>query len=187
MRTKYEEEFWDKQAELENLEDLLTEKATVAKLIKILTKGIKADRIVELGSAIGRLTVPIAKKFPKSEVFGVDISAKMIKRAKKAKNIKYIKTDGKTINLDNIDYVYSITLFQHLEEDELKNYLQEVYNCLNTGGSFIFQFVEGEERTELSQQYSESEITDWVRAVGFKVVDVKQAIYPNWKFVTLIK
>lgn len=193
-RVKEEKQYWDNFSKLKNAQDLLTEEATIEKCMNRLFASdvnFNPKVVLEIGSAIARLTIPVAKELPNAVVVGLDVSDKLIeiaeKNVKKAKvkNIHFELGDGRNIpdGIHNLDFVYSITTFQHITEEGVKGYIQQVGKLLNKRGKFIFQFVEGEEKSAMSQQYNSEQMKEWCEESGLYVYDMVHDIYPNWVFL----
>lgn len=205
-RSEKEKLFWDKFATQKAIESKIADSPTET-ILKIIDKTIegmdkKPVSIMELGSGTGRLTIPVAKKYKNAGITGIDISSKMNtiakRKAKGLKNINFITTNGRELPITDIDFIYSITVFQHIDEEGVKSYLNEIYKVLNKGGMFLFQFVEGNERNEFSQQYSLEEMASWISRAGFSASDTGFKLdnsiigtlmkkYPNWKWALCIK
>jgi len=64
-----------------DLYNLLFAKWLFANIIRQINR--EKSKILDLGTGTGELAIRIAKKFPKSEVIGLDISPDMINEAKK--------------------------------------------------------------------------------------------------------
>lgn len=82
-------EFWEEQADKHGTADLATapdhhyRKLEIGRLASAIAT-IEHDTILDVGCGNGYSTIELAKKFPASNVLGVDFSAKMIEQAKKA-------------------------------------------------------------------------------------------------------
>jgi 2-polyprenyl-3-methyl-5-hydroxy-6-metoxy-1,4-benzoquinol methylase len=94
-----------------------------------LTNFINKDSVVlDVGCGIGRVEKYLAPHV--KEIFGVDISRRMIKIAKKAlenyDNVYFIKNNGRDLSIfeDNkFDFVFSILVLQHLEKEDAYIYI----------------------------------------------------------------
>jgi 2-polyprenyl-3-methyl-5-hydroxy-6-metoxy-1,4-benzoquinol methylase len=138
------------------------------------------NNVLEIGCGIGRLLVPLAEKHNECNFYGIDISDEMIKLAPKKDNIKYQEL------ADNLDLVYSILVFQHIEHQEKINYIKLAYEKLKVDGILFFQFVIGEENSPYSYQTSKVEISKILNDVGFKNFTYFQILFRN-KFCVEIK
>ena len=105
----------------------------------------------------------------------------MIKLAPKRNNIKYQEVS------DNLDLVYSILVFQHIEHQEKINYIKLAYEKLKVGGNLFFQFVIGKENSPYSYQTSKFEIENILNNVGFNNLTFTNHMHPDWMFVKATK
>lgn len=151
-------------------------------------------RMLEIGCGIGRLTLPMAMKFPTAKIVGVDISDKMLLRFKalhgKPRNIKLVCNDGRSLPklFKPYDAVYSMLTFQHIDKEGIREYIKEISSVMDKGGIFRFQFVQGEENSAFSQQYYRGEILMMLMSNGFKVKDIQiNLIHEQWVWITAIK
>ena len=135
------------------------------------------NNVLEIGCGIGRLLVPLAEKYDECNFYGIDISDEMIKLAPKKDNIKYQKV------ANNLDLVYSMLVFQHIEHQEKINYAKLAYDNLKNGGNIYFQFVIGEENSPYSYQTSKTEIEKILTNVGFNKLVFENHMHPQWMFV----
>lgn len=101
--------------------------------------------VLELGCGIGRLTIPLARRFPR--VDAIDISDEMIARAKELHknyaNVRFMVGNGRDLaNLSTAAYdlVFSYIVLQHIPESEITyNYFREFARVLRVQGYFLFQ------------------------------------------------
>jgi len=139
------------------------------------------NNVLEIGCGIGRLLVPLAEKYNECNFYGIDISDEMIKLAPKKDNIKYQEL------ADNLDLVYSMLVFQHIDHQEKIKYIKLAYEKLKVGGILFFQFVVGEENSAYSYQTSRFEIDRILNDVGFKNLIFTDHMHPEWMFVKATK
>jgi cyclopropane fatty-acyl-phospholipid synthase-like methyltransferase len=139
------------------------------------------NNVLEIGCGIGRLLFPLADKYRECNFYGIDISDEMIKLAPKKNNIKYQQLS------DNLDLVYSMLVFQHIEHQEKIDYINLAYQKLKFGGNLFFQFVIGEENSPYSYQTSKFEIYRILNNVGFKNLIFTEHMHPQWMFVRATK
>jgi cyclopropane fatty-acyl-phospholipid synthase-like methyltransferase len=192
-RVKQEQIFWDEFASQDNVEELIadTEVEDALDIFGFSHLDIKPKHVVELGCGVGRILIPFAKANPKVSFTGIDISKKMIAKAKKkaktekVKNVELLANDGREILLDKVNYVYSFTVFQHIDAEGVQTYFKEVAKALAVGGVFKFQYVEGSENSAFSQQYKREQIEDWLMEAGFSKGDFQESVInPNWNVIT---
>jgi len=101
--------------------------ATAAKLLKEPERKIAQDianridsgTLVDLGSGTGDLSIQIAKNLPKIKVYGIDLSKKMVKIARRhAKDIENAQFEiGNAVDLpfedDSVDFIVSTGSLHH--------------------------------------------------------------------------
>lgn len=100
-------------------------------LPKIQKHRIHTNRCIDFGCGIGRYSFPLAAHF--HEVVGVDISEQMLQKAKSIAHEKQISNTRfiHTNDLENlkkpVDFIYSVNVFQHIED---QNHIQEILQNL---------------------------------------------------------
>lgn len=107
-----------------------------------------ADRVVEIGCGIGRLTRPLARRARR--VVGVDVSPGMVRKARQAladlDNVELLVGNGSDLSAlpdGSADIVYSFIVFQHIPDPTITcNYVREIGRVLRTGGWTVFQVSE---------------------------------------------
>lgn len=175
--------------------------ACLEQILPALERGVGARkarskaRILDLGCGMGRLTLPVARHFSKAEVVGVDISAPMLDRARKAAadagldDVRLELGDGRALPaVGPLNAAYSMITLQHMPWDAQAGYIAAVAAALKPGGVFRFQVVEGDERVFLSQQTSEAAVRAACEAAGLEVEAVDRgAMCPVWIWVTAVK
>ena len=151
----------------------------------MMFNGGKRDHMkcLEIGCAIGRILVPMSKKF--EEAIGVDVSNEMVnegqKHVKDIKNCKIIQNSGSDLSMfsDNyFDFCYSYIVFQHITEKIIvEKYITEVSRILKKDCVFRLQVrgivddVPDEITTWNGVQYSSQEMNQIVSKNGFEVVE----------------
>lgn len=200
-RVKKETNFWNSEEARNHIGDTeLDLDICLSNILKAFPNNPK--RILEIGCGIGRLTIPIAKKYPNAKVFGVDISETLIKygisqaEKEKIKNVFFHVNDGRELpSLPKIDIAYSMITFQHISEDGVRYYIDQIAKLLNKGGIFRFQFVEGVDHAEFSQQYDRKIVEKWCEDAGLKLLSEEDDTNsfpeatqkPEWVWLTLRK
>jgi SAM-dependent methyltransferase len=133
-------------------------------------KDPKQMRILEIGCGAGRVTRAFAGLF--GEVWGVDISAEMVRQAREAcaafPNAHVVQNSGRDLNsVSNpwkvrlglerrreFDFAFSFMVFQHIPNRRIiENYVREVHRLLRPGGLFKFQ-VQGSPLAEADSEHS---------------------------------
>ncbi len=114
--------------------------------------GVRTRLGLELGCGIGRLAVPLARRF--QEVLGVDIAPGMVQRATSfaqdngIENISFAAISGPEDFLQqagryvgNCDFIYSLLVFQHIPEfPMIEGYLHVIRVLLHARGLAYLQF-----------------------------------------------
>lgn len=139
--------------------------------------------VLEIGCGVGRLMRP--------NWCGVDISENMLEIAQRRHpECHFYLNDGRTLPFDDgvFHAVYSVLVFQHLDEEGIKSYIKEAYRVLDTLGIFRFQFIEGDEHEPFSQHYPLGKIADWLTEVGFTIKQTDTGlVHYQWVWLTCQK
>jgi ubiquinone/menaquinone biosynthesis C-methylase UbiE len=114
--------------------------------LPLLTGGRNAKdlRLLEIGCGIGRMTKHLAGIF--GEVYGVDVSAEMIRQAqdrlKSLENVSLFETNGADLALfpnASFDVIFSAYVFQHIPSAEIiAGNIIDAFRVLRQGGMFKF-------------------------------------------------
>ena len=193
-------DFWLNKAKED--EDYADPNISTAKTVEALVEAFPEDprMILEIGCGFGRLTREIKKLYPKAYVKGYDINEKVLDKAASLSGYKrssnptsdrvplYYFNSGDLTSKHKEDVVYCVQVFQHLPTDEKREYLRQIYNCLNVGGIFRFQYVEGDADTFLSHDAKWDDMSRWLDDAGFEIASVDfNLIIPRWTWVTAVK
>lgn len=99
-------------------------------------------RILDFGCGVGRNLIPLSIKYPNYQFYGYD-SKQMFTQMSEFTNTKY---QNNIINISNInlsddwnfytkekfDLIYATLVFQHIYEEALKRYIQDIKNMTKT-------------------------------------------------------
>lgn len=103
-------------------------------------------RALDFGCGVGRLSQALAGYF--QEVWGVDISCRMIELAEKYNlhpdRCRFLVNDQPDLRLfpdDYFDFIYSNIVFQHIPPALTFGYLKEFLRIIKTGGIVVFQMT----------------------------------------------
>lgn len=124
---------------------------TGTKEIDTLLKYIKENQIpvpfrgvaLDFGCGIGRLTVALADYF--DQVTGIDISAKMIEKAKKihsSDKLQFVANPHPNLDIfpnQSFDFIYSNIVFQHIPKKNQISYLKDFSRIIKSKGWIIVQ------------------------------------------------
>lgn len=101
------------------------------------------ERILDLGCGVGHSTYPIKERFPDADVYGIDISAPLLKYAHKQAEAQGIalhlsqQAAEQTDFPDNyFDVVTSTILFHEVPDDAAMAIIREGYRIVKPGGLF---------------------------------------------------
>lgn len=156
--------------------------------------------IFDAGMGFGQYTYFMAKRFPESKIFAVDVKDEQVRDCEKFfsecgyKNVKFEIADLTKIEFkDRFDFILSVDVMEHIFEDELvfKNF----YNALKKGGKLLVNtpsdlggsdahedddesFIEEHARVG----YSKKDITDKLKRAGF---EIESFDYSYGKFGTI--
>lgn len=145
--------------------------------------------VLEIGCGNGRLLEPMARRF--REVWGVDISAEMIKRGRARlahlTHVHFVENEGADlagVPSHYFDLCYSYFTFRHFTEHALtEHYLKEAYRTLKHQGilkveisgvyannPFRQLYDENHADTWQGVRFSMSEIVKMVEGIGFQMI-----------------
>ncbi|MSO97299.1 MAG: class I SAM-dependent methyltransferase [Rhodospirillaceae bacterium] len=114
----------------------------IAKAV-IPPKDGKVKRILDIGSATGRLTLQMKERFPDAEVWGVDVGAPMVRYAHVRAldlgiNVNYAQRLAEDTKFPDgyFDLVVSYILFHEVTAEASKKIISEAHRVLRPGGVF---------------------------------------------------
>jgi ubiquinone/menaquinone biosynthesis C-methylase UbiE len=136
-----------------------------------------SGRALDFGCGAGRLTQGLSKHF--EQVVGVDIAASMIEIARKHNphdNCLYVVNDRPDLSqfeTDSFDFVITVIVLQHMQNDYAFAYLEEFLRILKPGGILFFQLpTSPKERTR--EYYTKEGIPYEEENPSFEVYGVEQ-------------
>jgi ubiquinone/menaquinone biosynthesis C-methylase UbiE len=143
-------------------------------------KDPKQMRVLEIGCGAGRVTRALARVF--GEVYAVDISGEMVRRAREAladlPNAHVFQNNGRDLTVlgdIEFDFAFSCIVFQHIPSREvIESYVREVHRLLRPGALFKFQ-VQGDATIETSPDdtwlgvpFSDEQAVEMAERCGFE-------------------
>lgn len=143
-------------------------------------KDPKQMAVLEIGCGAGRVTRALAEIF--GEVYAVDISAEMVRQARKAlaefPHVHIEQNNGRDLSVLSgvrVDFAFSTIVFQHIpSKDVIESYVRDVHRLLRPGGLFKFQ-VQGDPSIErepddtwLGVPFSDREAVEMALRSGFE-------------------
>jgi SAM-dependent methyltransferase len=165
MRLSTVQRYWDRQADADPMWAILTDPAKAGRrwdveeffatgvrevavfMEQAAAWGVPASRrtALDFGCGIGRLTQALAGHF--EQVYGVDISPKMIELARqhnrRGARCEYVCNPAGDLSRfadGSIDMVYSWITLQHMRPGHARRYLHEFLRVLAPGGLLLFQY-----------------------------------------------
>ncbi|MBM7644465.1 ubiquinone/menaquinone biosynthesis C-methylase UbiE [Scopulibacillus daqui] len=109
-------------------------------MLKGLIPNLKDKNVLDLGCGFG-WHCRYARERQASSVIGVDISEKMIQKAREMTNdpfISYIKAPIEDIDFSDSQFDVAISSLAFHYIKSFKSICEKVYHCLKSGGSFVF-------------------------------------------------
>ena len=108
----------------------------VAKIV-----GVDVNNILDFGTGVGNNFPFLAKHFPRTGLFGTDVSEKSLTLAKERFNGfgEFSLFDGKTLPYPEgqFDLALATCVFHHIPAEEHIQLIQEVSRSLRSGGAFM--------------------------------------------------
>lgn len=145
--------------------------------------------VLEIGCGIGRVTTAMAARHPSFAFYGQDISPAMIEAAidnSTVQNIAWWMHDTELPS--DVDAVYSMLVFQHLDGATVRNYFHRISKALRPAGMFRFQFVEGDYHGDHDHRYAIDDVRDSLRDAGFALTSITSGLmHDEWVWVTAVK
>jgi ubiquinone/menaquinone biosynthesis C-methylase UbiE len=107
------------------------------------------EQILDIGCGTGTLAILLKRRFPRTEVIGLDPDPKALVRAKrKARRAGVFPqfeqgfADSLAYPAASFDHVFSTYMFHHLDRDEKERTLREIRRVLKPGGQLhLLDFV----------------------------------------------
>ena len=128
-----------------------------------LVENFQPTRCLDFGCGVGRLVVPLAKRF--QDVVGVDVSRAMLDEAKDncekqgLDNITLLESDDELSKVNGkFDFIHSFIVFQHIDVQRGEKIFKRLLDSLNEDGVGVLHFTYARE----DDRFSERAIT-WLR------------------------
>jgi len=105
---------------------------------------MKPKRILDLGAGPGLLTCRLAQHLPEVEVYGVDPSPHMLRRAEKTatkmgvKNVRFKLGSSRALPDLSFEIIYSVLSFHHWAKQSQA--LEQIYSHLAGGKFMVFEY-----------------------------------------------
>ena len=182
--------YWDEAAKDPDVANKYIANVDLGDCLDAIVNSLLAGSILDIGCGIGRLSEAIAENAPACQLHGIDISEKMLELTPKPTKVKYKLCDGRKIPYpdQSFESVYSMLVFQHIDDAAMLGYIKETYRVLKDNGVFRFQFVEGDHDGFVDHNHNLDEVTNWLRDTGFEIANIdKNLVLPQWTWVTGVK
>jgi ubiquinone/menaquinone biosynthesis C-methylase UbiE len=118
------------------------------------------QRVLDLGSGPAKSTLPFKKTFPDAEVFGVDMSAAMVKYGHMLAEEEGMAITFSQQNAEHLKYpdgyfdlVHAMILFHELPPDVLPRVTAEALRVLRPGGHFVVADLPPYRETDVFDQW----------------------------------
>lgn len=168
--------------------------ACLEQIVPALTPALRPGAtILDLGCGIGRLTLPLAKRFPDVRFIGLDLSPKMVAaarndaKAQQLRTVRFLPGDGRTLpkTLPRLAGAFSVLTFQHVPAGAQEGYVKALASKLDPGGMLCLQFVTTEVDHFLSHGVSPDAVRDWCVVAGLSVESMDIGIVDeSWAWIT---
>jgi trans-aconitate methyltransferase len=152
--------------------------------------------VLDLGCGTGRLTLPLAERFPETGFVGLDLAPKMVHTARQIakdlgrRNARFMWGDGRTLprTLPRLAGAFSVLTLQHIPAEAQEGYVRAIAGKLEPGGVIRLQFVTSEVDHFLSHGVSPDAVREWCEAAGLTVESVELgAVDESWGWITAVK
>jgi ubiquinone/menaquinone biosynthesis C-methylase UbiE len=105
-------------------------------------------RILDVGASSGHYTLALAETFPKSEIWGIDLSPRMLEHARRvanergwAWNLSVRAGEDTKLPAESFDFVTSFILFHEIPPRIIRGILEEAFRLLEPGGDLVMTDV----------------------------------------------
>ncbi len=161
----------------------ISDEACVGVIAQFLDRAVDLDSpvtLIDLGCGPGRVAVPLADRFPRVIVEGVDSSPGMLARAVAHPRVRYTLGDGRGVPVTG-DAVYTMGLLQHVPVDGQLGYVGAAGRAAPV---LVAQFIEGEEAEPFSHHIPLNMMVDAASAAGYGRVSVSRGVlHPLWTWM----
>ena len=125
-------------------------------VITHLDPEFKPERCLDFGCGVGRLLIPLAKRF--SSVVGVDVSRTMLEEARtncRQYGLENVELAGSDDGLSQVagkfDFIHSYITFQHITRQRGESLLMRLIELMNTNGIAAVHITYGGDRTMIQR------------------------------------
>jgi SAM-dependent methyltransferase len=159
--------------------------ACLSQIVPALTPVLRpGTTILDLGCGIGRLTLPLATRYPDTTFVGLDLSPRMVTlarnnaKARRLRNARFLTGDGRTLpkTLPRLSGAFSVLTFQHIPPEAQEGYVKALSAKLNPGGVLCLQLVTTEVDHFLSHGVLPGTVAGWCAAAGLSVTAIDAGV-----------
>ncbi len=139
----------------------------------------KHDKILDLATGTGRFAVELKKRFPESNITGIDRSPAMLKEARsKSSNLQFIEMDSFNTEFKNgvFDVITTILFIRHFDCDVRRNAYAEIHRLLTPNGVLVMDVANYEyhknlieDRPVFDEIYTKKKFCGEMAENGFRV------------------
>ena len=156
-------------------------------LIDKLAKVDPQSRILDFGCGTGEMIKALVKRYPQSQITGVDVSDKVIDIAKKNlnafKNVDFFSDgiDSPKLMAGSFDLILCITVLQHFEPNHLTHAFKRLTSLLRPNGRIIILeniYQRPQSNNYINTSFGESSWREVIAASGLQVI--RTTSYPHW-------
>lgn len=180
----YERQFWQAEAARDAYSAVWGDPDTFDRYAhthaeRIAERMPKRGILLDYGCGVGRVSHPVAHRLPEALVFGVDISARMIREARANHTepgaVAFDITDGRSLRFPDEYFAgaWSMLVFQHLPLSAVVGLLGEFRRTLAPGAPLVVQYVPGRPGSALHNDFDHHHLAvdmqEWVEWCGFEV------------------
>ena len=164
------------------LDLLLLRSWHIRKEVRILKRnGFSPKHIVDAGSGFGQYVFYLSKKFPDSQITGLDIKQEQVDDCNaffnsigRHEKISFAYADLTTMEADKLyDMVLSVDVMEHIQDDQ--TVFNRFYNALKPGGILLISTPSDQGGSDVHHDHEESFIDEHVRD-GYGVGDIKEKL-----------
>lgn len=157
-------------------------------------------RVVEIGCGVARLLVPLAMRWPLTSFVGLDTSPNMITWAHRTMNEMRVDSG---LTIDNVtlieagvdgliggpwDAAYSVLVFQHLDREVQRAYIDKLGRWLVRDGVLRLQYVPEGDEGVLSHPVDSTTMRSWCRSAGLRVeAENDDPRFETWRWLTAVR
>lgn len=161
----------------------------LAMLAPLTDRLADGDRVLDVGCGIGRLTIPLARRFPRCHFTGLDPSPGMLAWAActtDLPNVGWARGDVRRVEaFPPLDAIYSVVTFQHLSVGEQVAYFGAMADALGPDGIARFQVVTEGDRGPLSHPIDPGVVRVYFESADCRVDEEPDPLFPTWRWFTV--